>query len=47
MKNKIFLNNTKTDCTDFPSFKKFHKEIREEAISHFKEKAVGDNLNDF
>ena len=47
MKKKIFTNVSKTECVDYPTFKESHKASKDEAIAHFKEKAVGDNLNDF
>lgn len=47
MKKKIFTNATKTECVDYSSFKESHKVSKDEALTHFKEKAVGENLNDF
>ena len=47
MKKKVFLNASKTECIDYPKFKESHKSIKEESLGHFKEKAVGDGLQDF
>ena len=39
--------NKVTECVDYNALKQHHKQIREEALNYFREKAVGQNLKDF
>ena len=47
MRQKIFLNLKQTDCVNQNQLKEHHRKVRDESISLFKEKAVGENLKDF
>lgn len=47
LKSTIFLNPKQTDCKDYYILKQAHHKLRDESLTLFKEKAVGQNLKDF
>jgi hypothetical protein len=43
----VFKNSKQTECLPYPQVKSAHKQIKEQALLIFKDKAVGDNLQEF
>jgi hypothetical protein len=47
LKTQVFKNSKQTECLPYPQVKNAHKQIKEQSLLFFKEKAVGDNLQEF